>query len=99
MLLKTGKFYAKHSHIPEQTKMLSDKDPRVAVGAPARCSSLVSRGALKLDKLELVVIDMHRGGKNDDIFTQEGNRKDVMSFIYNDLLPNVESMTGKIMLF
>jgi len=94
-----GKFYAKHSHVPEQLRLIKDKDPRVCVGAPARCSTLIAKGGLKLDDLQLIVIDMHRDSKNADIFTQLPSRKDLLNLVYNDIVPKVPDVEGKILLF
>ncbi|KAI2472309.1 U3-containing 90S pre-ribosomal complex subunit-domain containing protein [Annulohypoxylon bovei var. microspora] len=52
-----AKLFAKHIKIEESVQFLEKHRAGIAVGTPVRLSDLVDKSALKLDKLERIVID------------------------------------------
>ncbi|KAI2632829.1 U3-containing 90S pre-ribosomal complex subunit-domain containing protein [Xylaria nigripes] len=52
-----GKLFAKHIKIEDTKKFLETHRTGVAVGTPVRLSDLLETGALKIDKLERLVVD------------------------------------------
>ncbi|KAI1186124.1 U3-containing 90S pre-ribosomal complex subunit-domain containing protein [Nemania serpens] len=55
--ITVGKLFAKHIKIEDTKKFLESHRTGVAVGTPVRLNDLVECGALKLDKLERLVVD------------------------------------------
>ncbi|GAP93311.1 putative replication regulator protein [Rosellinia necatrix] len=55
--ITVGKLFAKHIKIEESKKFLETHRTGVSVGTPTRLNDLVDSGALKLDKLERLVVD------------------------------------------
>ncbi|KXH34140.1 hypothetical protein CSIM01_07142 [Colletotrichum simmondsii] len=52
-----SKLFAKHMKVDEQVQFLQKTRTGIAVGTPARLMELVDNGALKLDKLQRLVVD------------------------------------------
>ncbi|RUS20075.1 U3-containing 90S pre-ribosomal complex subunit-domain containing protein [Jimgerdemannia flammicorona] len=66
---KVAKLFAKHLKLEEQIAFLNNTIVNVAVGTPARVMKLIEEsGALKLDRLELVVVDCDKDKKEFTIF-------------------------------
>lgn len=55
---KVAKLFAKHFKVPEQQALLTKTAPAIGVGTPHRLSQLAALGALKLDRLSLVLVDV-----------------------------------------
>ena len=96
---KIGKLFAKHFKIEEQQKVLEEEFIKLAVGTPNRLEKLVESGALKLDDLQLVVVDMVQDAKEKTIFEIPEVRKDLFLFIQNCLLPRLKEGKTKISLY
>ncbi len=60
---KVGKLFAKHFKVEEQRADLERRRLAVAVGTPNRLTKLADLGALKLERLRLVAIDVHLDAK------------------------------------
>ncbi|KAI0390674.1 U3-containing 90S pre-ribosomal complex subunit-domain containing protein [Xylariaceae sp. FL0594] len=55
--ITVGKLFAKHIKLEDSKKFLETHRTGVSVGTPVRLNDLVESGALKLDKLERLVVD------------------------------------------
>ena len=60
---KVGKLFAKHFKVEEQQADLAKRRLAVAVGTPNRLTKLADLGALRLDRLRLIAVDVHLDAK------------------------------------
>ncbi len=60
---KVGKLFAKHFKVEEQRAELAQRRLAVAVGTPNRLTKLADLGALRLDRLRLIAVDVHLDAK------------------------------------
>ncbi|RUS22676.1 hypothetical protein BC937DRAFT_87875 [Endogone sp. FLAS-F59071] len=81
---KVAKLFAKHLKMEEQVVFLKNTLVNVAVGTPSRILKLLEEtDALKLDRLELVVIDCEKDKKQFTIFDLLDVRTDLFKFLGN----------------
>ncbi|KAK9810173.1 hypothetical protein WJX72_006098 [[Myrmecia] bisecta] len=78
---KIGKLFAKHFKVPEQQQFLARQPCCVAVGTPHRLCKLADLEALKLDRLKLIVVDVHLDAKQRTILDIPETRGDFWEFI------------------
>ncbi|KAL5606703.1 hypothetical protein BROUX41_003099 [Berkeleyomyces rouxiae] len=52
-----AKLFAKHMKVAEQVEFLGKHQVGLCVGTPSRLTELIENGALKLDKLERIIVD------------------------------------------
>ncbi|GBG74704.1 hypothetical protein CBR_g19109 [Chara braunii] len=64
---RLAKLFAKHLKVEDQVQQLKDRVD-IAAGTPARLQKLVSVGALALDRLRYLILDMHRDEKTFTMF-------------------------------
>lgn len=55
---KVAKLFAKHLKVGDQQAALLQGAPAVGVGTPHRLAQLAALGALKLERLQLVLVDV-----------------------------------------
>ena len=60
---KVGKLFAKHFKVEEQRADLATRRLAAAVGTPNRLAKLADLGALRLDRLRLIAVDVHLDAK------------------------------------
>ena len=58
-----GKLFAKHFKVGEQQEALAKGPLAVAVGTPNRIGKLADLGALRLDRLKYLLVDVHLDAK------------------------------------
>ncbi len=58
-----AKLFAKHIKVGEQEELLKGQVVGVGAGTPARLKALADSGALRLDRLSLVVLDVSLDAK------------------------------------
>lgn len=71
----------------------------MGIGTPNRLQALVEGGHLKLDQLELVVIDTERNPKKFNIFDIQEVRTDLFKFLGTYISPLMKEGKAKIGLF
>lgn len=71
----------------------------MGVGTPNRLQALVDQGHLKLDNLELLVIDTERNPKKFNIFDLQEVRTDLFQFLGKNISPLMKESKAKIGLF
>ncbi|KAI8977932.1 U3-containing 90S pre-ribosomal complex subunit-domain containing protein [Pilobolus umbonatus] len=96
---KVAKLFAKHFKIEEQIDYLERQSLHIGVGTPNRLLALIEQDHLKLDLLELVVIDTERNAKKFNIFDIQEVRTDLFNFLGSRLLERLKDSSTKIGLF
>ncbi|GAA5794883.1 U3-containing 90S pre-ribosomal complex subunit-domain containing protein [Helicostylum pulchrum] len=96
---KVAKLFAKHFKIEDQIYFLEHEAIHMGIGTPNRLQALVDQGHLKLDNLELVVIDTERNAKKFNIFDLQEVRTDLFTFLGAHIAPLVKEGKTKIGLF
>ena len=96
---KIAKLFAKHFKIEEQIDFLGREAIHIGVGTPNRLLALVEQGHLKLDNLELVVIDTERNPKRFNIFDLQEVRTDLFSFLGTYISPLMKNGNTRVGLF
>ncbi|KAI8061532.1 U3-containing 90S pre-ribosomal complex subunit-domain containing protein [Gilbertella persicaria] len=96
---KIAKLFAKHFKIEEQVEFLDREAIHLGVGTPNRLLTLVDQGHLKLDNLELVVIDTERNPKRFNIFDLQEVRSDLFNFLGQHIAPFMKNGKTKVGLF
>ncbi|KAI8376043.1 U3-containing 90S pre-ribosomal complex subunit-domain containing protein [Radiomyces spectabilis] len=96
---KIAKLFAKHLKVEEQIQFLDKQAVHLGVGTPNRIKALVESGHLKLDQLELVVIDTERNAKRFNIFDNDSVRKDLFSFLGEHIASRMQNGQTKLGLF
>lgn len=71
----------------------------MGIGTPNRLQALVDQGHLKLDNLELIVIDTERNAKKFNIFDLQEVRTDLFTFLGAHIAPLLKEGKAKIGLF
>lgn len=96
---KVAKLFAKHFKIEDQIWFLEHEAIHMGVGTPNRLQALIEQGHLKLDNLELVVIDTERNAKKFNIFDIQEVRSDLFTFLGSSIAPLMKEGKVKIGLF
>ncbi|KAG2177882.1 hypothetical protein INT43_003129 [Umbelopsis isabellina] len=68
---KIAKLFAKHLKVEDQARFLGERPIHFAVGTPHRIKELIDLEHLKMDRLELIVIDGEKNAKRLDIFEND----------------------------
>lgn len=113
--VRAAKLFAKHMSIADQKAMLENNKYSIAVGTPNRLLKLVQangsdddddesedgdgEAALSLDETELVIIDCHEDKKCYTVCTMNDTAPDLMMFIKDAVLPQLESKNLKLAFF
>ncbi|GJJ72208.1 protein CMS1 [Entomortierella parvispora] len=89
---KIGKLFAKHLKVPEQVYFLERTVSHICVGTPGRVDKLIEEGALKLDRLELILLDCHRDAKKRTLLDIQEIRVELFKmFGQEDLAEKIKS--------
>ncbi|KAG0172133.1 cms1 ribosomal small subunit [Apophysomyces sp. BC1034] len=96
---KVAKLFAKHMKIEEQIYYLEKQPLHLGVGTPNRIKALVDQGHLRLDRLELVVVDTERNAKRFNIFDNDTVRGDLFSFLGSHVADRMRKNQTKLGLF
>ncbi|KAG0337473.1 hypothetical protein BG004_007626 [Podila humilis] len=95
---KVGKLFAKHLKVPEQVYFLENTVSHICVGTPNRVDKLISDGALKLDRLELVLLDCHLDAKRRTLLNMPEIRIDLFKMLgleaFEDRLKNGQTQVA-----
>jgi superfamily II DNA/RNA helicase len=79
--LKVSKLFAKHLKISEQMESLSKSHFAIGVGTPNRLSKLISLGALRLNEVKIIIVDVEADEKNFTILTMPNVKDDFYEFM------------------
>ncbi|PRW59924.1 DEAD-box helicase family [Chlorella sorokiniana] len=93
---KVGKLFAKHFKVAEQEEMLRTQVMCLAAGTPNRLCKLADGGALKLDRLKHVVLDVNLDAKQRDILAIPETRADWWQLFKQHLAAPLEAGTIKL---
>ncbi|KAL0085673.1 U3-containing 90S pre-ribosomal complex subunit-domain containing protein [Phycomyces blakesleeanus] len=96
---KIAKLFAKHLKVEEQVIFLEKYPIHIGVGTPNRINTLLEQGHLKLDRLELVIVDTERNAKRFNILDNDAVRGDIFSFLGNYISPRMKEGKTKLGLF
>lgn len=96
---KVGKLFAKHFKVKDQVEFLNTTPIHIAVGTPNRIATLVEEGHLKLDQLELVVLDTDTSKGNHNITEQFDVRADLFKFLLSSVFPRMKDGKTKLGFF
>lgn len=94
-----GKLFAKHVKLEEHVSKLAKSPMPIAVGTPDRCEKLASLNALKLHRLKLLVVDMHKNKKGFSVMDLKEVRTAFAKFYLTHLHGLVTSKKVKLALF
>ncbi|KAF8984953.1 hypothetical protein BGZ46_006440 [Entomortierella lignicola] len=83
---KVGKLFAKHLKVSEQTYFLKNTCTHICVGTPNRVEKLIADGSLRLDRLELVLLDCHKDAKKRTILDIQEIRVDLFKMLGLEVL-------------
>ncbi|KAI7837305.1 hypothetical protein COHA_008820 [Chlorella ohadii] len=93
---KIGKLFAKHFKVAEQEEVLRTQVMCLAAGTPNRLCKLADGGALKLDRLKHVVLDVNLDAKQRDILAIPETRADWWQFYRQHLAAPLEAGAIKL---
>lgn len=94
-----GRLFAKHMKVPEQEAALRAEPIGAAAGTPNRLVKLAESGALKLDRLRLVVLDVSLDAKKMTILDHSETRADLCTLLKQHLLPLLAAGQARLALF
>ena len=92
------KAFAKHIKLAEQQAQLDSSDVRLAVGTPKRLLDLMVGGALRVERLVLLVVDCKEDAKKYSLLTLPGVKDDFFA-LYQLLHSAVRAGKIKLTLF
>ncbi|KAJ2157003.1 hypothetical protein GGF46_004800 [Coemansia sp. RSA 552] len=87
LLRPVMKLFSRHIKIAEQKKLLASTAVDIAVGTPNRVRKLMEDGALKINRLRLVVIDCWQDDKMRVLVDMDDTRQDLFGLWRDILLP------------
>ena len=90
-----GSLFAKHKKASEQAKFLKDYHCQIAIGTPNRIREMYAAGALKNDRLKLIVLDAQIDAKAVSLLDAFETRTDFLSIYKDHLLPKVANGDAK----
>ncbi|CAO3630677.1 unnamed protein product [Cunninghamella echinulata] len=96
---RIAKLFAKHFKMSEQVEFLKSTPIHLAVGTPNRISALVDNGHLKLDQLELVILDTDTSKGNYNITENFEVRGDLFKFLNGSVFPRMKDGQSKLGFF
>lgn len=86
-----GTLFAKHKKAAEQASFLNNWHCQIAIGTPNRIRELLTSGALKLDRLQLIALDAQIDNKAVSLLDSFETRADFLSIYKEHLRPKVAS--------
>ncbi|KAI9310891.1 U3-containing 90S pre-ribosomal complex subunit-domain containing protein [Dichotomocladium elegans] len=96
---KIAKLFAKHMKVEEQVEFLKRQPIHIAVGTPNRLQLLVEQEHVKLDNLELIVIDTEKISKGYNVLESDAVREDLFKLLGIHIAPRIQNKKTKIALF
>ncbi|KAI9251365.1 U3-containing 90S pre-ribosomal complex subunit-domain containing protein [Phascolomyces articulosus] len=96
---KVAKLFAKHMKVQEQAEFLQKEPVHLGVGTPNRIKALVEQDHLKLDQLELVVVDTERNAKRFTAFENDAVRGDLYHLLGTYIAPRMKDKKTRLGLF
>lgn len=96
---KIGKLFAKHIKVEEQQDILKSTFMGIAAGTPNRIVKLADLGALKLDRLKLVLLDVQLDAKQRTILDIPEVRADWWLLFDKHLKQQISAGKTKVALF
>lgn len=84
---KVAKLFAKHFKVQDQVDALSRSHFSVVVGTPNRLSKLLELGALSLQTVKIVLVDMAVDTKEFSILTMGGVKEDFYALMSKSVFP------------
>ncbi|KAG0228229.1 hypothetical protein BGW41_003501 [Actinomortierella wolfii] len=97
---KIGKLFAKHLKIPEQVHFLENTVTHICTGTPNRIDKLIQDDALKLDRLELIVLDCFKDAKQRTILDIQEIRVDLFNLLNSQpIMERLKAGQTKVILF
>lgn len=90
-----GSLFAKHKKAAEQASFLNNWHCQIAIGTPNRIRELLSVGALKFDRLKLIVLDSQIDNKAVSLLDAFETRTDFLSIYKEHLRPKVAGGSAK----
>ncbi|PSC76809.1 CMSS1 [Micractinium conductrix] len=95
---RIGKLFAKHFKVAEQEEALRSQVMCIAAGTPNRLCKLADGGALRLDRLAHVVLDVQLDVKQRDLLSIPETRADWWTFYERHLKQRVDAGSLKLSL-
>lgn len=86
-----AKLFAKHIKVPEQVELLRTQVVCIGAGTPNRLCKLADDGALQLDRLRHVVLDVQLDAKQRDVLAIPETCRDWWEFYDRHLKQRVDS--------
>ncbi|KAF9159209.1 hypothetical protein DFQ27_001499 [Actinomortierella ambigua] len=97
---KVGKLFAKHLKVPEQAHFLENTVTHICSGTPNRVEKLIQDDALKLDRLELIVLDCFKDAKQRTILDMQEIRVDLFNLLNSQpIMDRLKAGKTKVILF
>ncbi|KAF9972173.1 hypothetical protein BGZ73_004761 [Actinomortierella ambigua] len=97
---KVGKLFAKHLKVPEQVHFLENTVTHICTGTPNRIEKLIQDDALKLDRLELIVLDCFKDAKQRTILDIQEIRVDLFNLLNSQpIMDRLKAGQTKVILF
>ncbi|KAH8547569.1 U3-containing 90S pre-ribosomal complex subunit-domain containing protein [Umbelopsis sp. PMI_123] len=96
---KVAKLFAKHLKVEEQARFLAESRLHFAVGTPHRVKELIDLGHLKLDRLELLVVDTEKNAKRLDIFENDAVNGPLFDLFGSHITPRMKDGKTKLGIF
>ncbi|KAI8097071.1 U3-containing 90S pre-ribosomal complex subunit-domain containing protein, partial [Halteromyces radiatus] len=96
---RIAKLFAKHIKIQEQADLLNNTAIHLAVGTPQRLLALIEQGHLKLDQLEVLVMDTDTSKGNYNLMEQLSGREPLFTLLNTYIAPRMQAGTSKLALF
>ena len=96
---KVAKLFAKHMKIQEQAEFLKKEPVHLVVGTPNRVKALIEQEHIKLDNLELVVVDTERNAKRFTAFENDAVRGDLYNLLGSYIAPRMNDKKTRLGLF
>ncbi|CAL8463198.1 g2732 [Coccomyxa elongata] len=95
---RIAKLFAKHFKVAEQQKLLQGTVVGMASGTPNRLCKLADMDALKLDHLQLLVLDVHLDAKQRTILDILETRRDFWDFVSKHVVAGMAAGRTKVLL-
>ncbi|KAI8578804.1 hypothetical protein K450DRAFT_245602 [Umbelopsis ramanniana AG] len=96
---KIAKLFAKHLKVEDQARFLAESRLHFAVGTPHRVKELIELGHLKLDRLELLVVDTEKNAKRLDIFENDAVNGPLFDLFGTHITPRMKEGKTKLGIF
>ncbi|ORX61726.1 hypothetical protein DM01DRAFT_1316573 [Hesseltinella vesiculosa] len=96
---RVGKLFAKHIKVQEQAEFLKETAVHLVVGTPHRLLELAENGSLKLDNLELIVVDSDMAKGNYHLMDNLSCRQPFFEFLNTHVASRLQQGSTKLGIF